>query len=380
MVAKAKLVEIEFDANQQQFNVVSGGKTVTVHFNPESLKVSFSNQNRGGNQPGGGGGQFVGSGTSKMSVELLFDTTESTADLAQRDVRRITEGVAYFVQAKAPSGGSRNTSSNRVPPGISFEWGTFIFRGVVDSMDETLDYFSEEGVPLRATVSLNITRQEIKFEFGKPGQANDSAASGGSAAPGTQPLAPVQQGDSVQQMAGRQGRSSDWKAIAAANDIDDPLRLQAGALLDLNAGASIGGGISAGAGASVGASAGASAGFGAGAGASIGFGAGTSAGGQVGFSAGLGGGVGFSAGASAGASAGFGAGAGASAGASAGFGAGASAGIGGSAGASAGIGGSASAGFGAGASFGGSAGASAGGSIGFGAGASTGASVSLLEE
>jgi hypothetical protein len=379
MVAKARLVEIEFDANQQQFNPVSNGKTVTVHFNPESLKVSFSNQNRGGNQPGGGGGQFVGTGTSKMSVELLFDTTESTADLPERDVRRITEQVAYFVQAKPPSGGSRNTSSNRVPPGLSFEWGTFIFRGVVDSMDETLDYFSEEGVPMRATISLNITRQEIKFEFGQPGQAGRSTASG-SAPPGTQPMEPARQDDSVQQMAGRQGRSSDWKAIAAANNIDDPLRLQAGALLNLNAGASIGAGMSAGAG--VGAS------VGAGAGASIGFGAGAAAGGQVGFSAGLGGGVGFAAGASAGASAGFGAGA--AAGASAGFGAGASTGIGASAGVSAGFGAGASAGIGGGASFGGSAGASAGigasagasasGVIGFGAGASAGASVSLLEE
>ena len=114
---------------------------------------------------------------------------------------------------------------------------------------------------------------------------------------GTTPLTPAQDGDSIQQMAARNGNSGDWKSIAAANGLDDPFRLQAGALLDMNAGVSAGisGGISAGA--SVGLSAGASAG----ASLSGGFGAaaGLSAGGQVGFSAGLGGGAVFSAGAGA---------------------------------------------------------------------------------
>lgn len=366
MVAKARLVEIEFDANQQQFNPVANGKSVTVHFNPESLKVSFSNENRGGNQPGGGGGQFVGSGTSKMSVELFFDTTEATGDVANRDVRRITEQVVYFVKAKPPSGsGNSNTNSNRVPPGLSFEWGSFIFRGVVNSMDETLDYFSEEGIPMRATVSLNITRQEIKFEFGEPGQASGGAAAGGPP-PGTQPMDAARQGDSVQSMAAREGRSSDWKQIAAANGIDDPLRLEAGALVNLNAGASFGAGISASGGVSGGLQAGAGFGVGAAAGASVA--GGLSASGQVGFSAGLGGGVGFSAGvgASAGASAGFGASAGA--GASAGFGAsasaGASAGFGASAGAGASAGIGASAGVGVSAGFGASANAGLSGGAG----------------
>lgn len=362
MAAKARLVEIEWDEHQQQFNQVPEpqGIVVPVQFNPESLKVSFSNQNRGGNQPSGGGGQFVGSGTSKMSVELLFDTTETGAD-----VRRTTQLVAKFVQTKERSqnGDSRNTSNNRVPPGISFEWGTFIFRGVVESMDETLEYFSEEGVPLRAAVSLSLTRQEIKFEFGQRGQAGTGTAQ----PPGTQPLSQARPGDSVQQMAARQGRSGDWKAIAAANSIENPLRLQAGALLNMNAGASLGGSGSVGASISADVSAGAA--FGAGASASA------SAGGQAGFSAGLGGGAGFGA-------AGFGGGASAS------FGAGGSAGVSASLGASAGFGGGASAGFGTGAganaTFGASAGisAQAGTSAGitFGTSTSAGARVSLLEE
>jgi hypothetical protein len=340
MVAKVKLVEVEWDANQNLHNPVSGGKVVDAHFNPETLKVTYSNQNRGGNQPSGGGGQFVGSANSKLSVDLLFDTSE-----VNQDVRRITQDVAYFIKPQDPnrSGGGDSNSANRVPPSISFEWGTFLFRGVVDSLDETLEYFSEEGVPLRASVTLSITKQDISFEFGQPGQAGGGAAQADNAPPaGTQPLSPARPGDSLQQLAARFGRSGDWKAIAAANGINNPLRLEAGALVNMNASASLGGGLSAG----VGASAGAAATFSAGAGLSAGAGAGLSGGGQVGFSAGLGAGTGFSAGASG------------SLGGSAGFGASASAGFGASA--TAGAGASGSVGFGGAASFGASAQASAG--------------------
>jgi hypothetical protein len=353
MVAKARLVEIKWDAKQKQAEKVSGGKNVEVQFNPQTLKLSFANENKGGDQPAGGSKQFVGNGTSKLSVELVFDTTEETRE-DRRDVRRRTEEVAYFLLAKEQT----NKNNKRVPPGISFEWGSFIFRGVVDAMEETLEYFSEEGIPLRATVSLSLSRQDIEFLFGEAGKAGGGTpgVGAGSGAPGTTPLEQARPGDSVQRMAGRNGNSSAWKAIAAANNIDDPLRLSAGALLNMNASVSAGFGAAAGLGAGAGLSAGA--GVSAGAGGSAGISAG--AGGAVGFSAGLGGGAGFSAGAGGGAGAGLGASAGG--GASAGL----SAGAGGGIGVSGGVGLSAGAGVNAGVGISAGAGVSAGG--GFGAG------------
>jgi hypothetical protein len=356
MVAKAKLVEIERFSSRPQAETPSDGKEIEVQFNPESLKVALANENRGGNQPGGSSRQFVGSGSSKLTVELLFDTTVEGSD-----VRRKTEEVAYFVMAKQQA----DQNNQRTPPRVRFEWGTFIFEGVVDSMDEMLDYFSEEGVPMRATVSLNMSRDDIVFLFGQPGQAGGrgQGAGGGNGAPGTTPLEPARSGESLQSMAGRNGKSSDWKSIAAANDIDDPLRLPAGAMLDMNAGvgASVGG--------SVGVDAGASAGIGIGAAA----GAGVGGGAEVGFSAGLGGGAGFSAGA------GLGAGAGVGASAGIGGGIGAGVGVGGGVSAGAGVGGGigASAGFGAGAGAGASASASASAGGSFGVGAGVGASAGL---
>jgi hypothetical protein len=337
MVEKAKLVEIERFSKRPQAKRPDDGKVVNVQFNPESLKISLSNENRGGNQPGGSSRQFVGSGSSKLSVELLFDTTVEGSD-----VRRKTEEVAYFVMAKQQA----NQNNQRTPPRVRFEWGTFIFEGVMDSMDETLDYFSEEGVPMRATVALNLSRDDIVFLFGQLEQASGrgQGAGGGRGAPGTTRLERARQEESVQSMAGRQGNSNDWKSIAAANGIDDPLRLPAGAMLNMNAGvgASVRGGVGVGAGASAG----------------VDVGAGIGGGAEVGFSAGLGGGVGLGAGASTSAGAGIGASAGISGGIGAGMGISAGAGDGVS------VGGGFGAGVGAGASLG--VGVSAGG--GFGAG------------
>lgn len=217
MLAKARLVEIKWGDNQTKPEDVPGGRAVTVQFNPQTLRITYANQNAGGDQAGSRKvTQFVGSGTSKLAVELLFDTSETG-----EDVRKRVEDVAFFMKVK--------DTKTRVPPGTRFEWGSFIFRGVVDALGETLEYFSETGVPLRAVVTLNISRQDIEFEYGKA--ADEGGAAG--AAP-TQPLETARSDDSMQSLAGRSGRSGDWKAIAAANDIDDPMRLPPGTLVDVN--------------------------------------------------------------------------------------------------------------------------------------------------
>jgi hypothetical protein len=329
MLAKAKLIEIRsFAVGTSQADPVpvsSGGISVDVQFNPESLKVSLANNNRGGNQPGGGSGrQFVGSGTSNLQVEFVFDTTADSSD-----VRRRTERVAQFVMAREQPGDPNN---RRTPPRCGFEWGSFIFEGVVDSMEETLDYFSEEGVPLRATVSLRLSRDDIDYVIGtaRPPAGPSGVTTPGAA--GQAPLAAARPGESVQRLAARNGLGGDWKTIAAANGIDDPLRLSAGALLNVSggarAGAAVGLGASGGAAASAGGAIGAGVSAGAAAGFSAGAAAGFSAGAAAGFSAGLGGGVGFGAGATGAATLGAGGGIGAGAGASAGGGLAAGAGIG----------------------------------------------------
>ncbi len=111
----------------------------------------------------------------------------------------------------------------------------------MDSMDETLEFFSADGRPLRAKVSISITSQEIQFH--EP----PAPSSGGGAARHHARASRPRQGDSLQQMMGRDsGRGAGaegWQAVAAANGIENPRRLEPGTFVDLNGGAPrIGGG------------------------------------------------------------------------------------------------------------------------------------------
>jgi hypothetical protein len=331
------------------------GKEVEAHFNPQTLKLTYSNENKSGNQPSGSASQFVGTSTSKLTVELLFDTSQTG-----EDVRATTADVAYFIKADLNPSKQKTKQQKRVPPACRFEWGTFSFDGVMDSLQETLDYFSEDGVPLRSTLALGFSGIDTMLE-----PTSDAGT------PGTSEQTPVSADDSVAQAAGKNGNSSNWKLIAAANNIDDPLHLPAGTMLDLSAGAS----GSVGAGAGVSASTGGNVGFSAGLGGGVGFAAGASASVGAGISAGVGAGVSGGLGANVGIGASSGVGIGVSGGLGANVGVGASTGVAASAGLAVSTGFGASTGIGGRANAAGSAGGSFGASAKAGASASAGLAV-----
>jgi hypothetical protein len=223
---KAEIQPITWAEDQ---TVSETGPAIPVQFNPESLKVGYSNKTAGGDQRGGSAVQFVGSGTTKLSLDLWFDVTAPAPDrptidgAAVDDVRRLTQRVIRFIQPE-PS----DEDGKFVPPGMRFLWGTFLFEGVVDSINEDLQFFSERGKPLRAKIALALSKQEIQFQFGDQGSPGL-----GTAPPETTTPAPaVREGDSVQAVAGREGRQDDWQTIARANDVDNPRNLPAGTTLD----------------------------------------------------------------------------------------------------------------------------------------------------
>jgi hypothetical protein len=112
---------------------------------------------------------------------------------------------------------------------VRFSWGSFLFDGLIDSIEESIEFFSPEGKPLRASVSLGLSQQTILVaDFG------DSArAPGAPRPPGSNPLTAASVGASLQAMAASAGRA--WQDIAAANGIDNPRQLATGQLIDLRA-------------------------------------------------------------------------------------------------------------------------------------------------
>src|SRR4051794_39802475 len=95
-VAKAQLTELWPGSDGTLLDQRKDGaavKQVTVQFNPQSLKTNYSNQNAN-TEKGGGSVQFVGKGTTKLTMELWFDATrydQPGASEAAGDVRNLTD-------------------------------------------------------------------------------------------------------------------------------------------------------------------------------------------------------------------------------------------------------------------------------------------------
>ena len=218
----------------------SAQNTLEVQFNPEALKLAYSNQvaqptnaqaaQNGAAQPSAQSvqpptTQHVGRGATKLSLQLWFDVTGELPQANQgvKDVRDLTEKVVALITFA--EGG--NSNAPPVPPQVRFSWGTFLFEGVLESVEESLEFFSPEGRPLRASLSLSLTKQDVIV------QRNTSNA-GSAKSAGTRKLTPAPASGSVQGMAATQGQGNNWQAIAQANGIENPRALQPGQLIDFN--------------------------------------------------------------------------------------------------------------------------------------------------
>jgi Contractile injection system tube protein/LysM domain len=235
-LAKAELRQLDADFK----NEINKDKWTIVQFNPDSLKVSFANQvaapSGSGDQGGPQAQQFVGAGTTKLSVTLAFDvTSEIPQGLPQvDDVRQLTQRVAYFI---TPAGDPPSAPKKYIPPAVRFVWGSFQFDGIMESMEETLELFSFEGRPLRGTVGISLSQQKITAFTFNAANAPPPATRRGGASPGTAPMTEAPAGSSLQGLASAQGgigASVDWQSIASANGIENPRLLQPGQLINMN--------------------------------------------------------------------------------------------------------------------------------------------------
>jgi hypothetical protein len=235
-LARAEIRQLDANFDQE----IEPGTWCKVQFNPDSMKVSFANQlvqpSGAGDQRGTPARQFVGAGTTKLSLQLWFDVNAPQPEGPREDdVRKLTQKVAYFITPKEPG----QKAGQFVPPAVRFVWGSFQFDGLMDSLEENLEFFSPEGRPLRASMTIALSQQRItRFAFRNvppSGGLGPTGAAGVPSTPGTQPLSQASDGATVQSLAGSAGRDSDWQSIAAANGIENPRLLAPGQLLDMSA-------------------------------------------------------------------------------------------------------------------------------------------------
>ena len=137
-VAKAQLRELDASFERE----INRPRWVTVPINPHELRTSFSHE--------------LGP-TTRLDLRLTFDV-DAPAPRGRRapdDVRRLTQRVAYFATPRAVRGGAP------ARPAVRLAWGTFQFDGHVEALEETLEAFSPDGRPLRATLALSLARAQI---------------------------------------------------------------------------------------------------------------------------------------------------------------------------------------------------------------------------
>lgn len=222
---------------------------IPVQFNPNSLRINYSNTmaaERSTSRNASPAPQYIDKSESTFSVQLIYDTTvpgpakgefswtetsvansqnylnekktgEATHQ-ANTDVRKLTKKITdqFIDPTKSPQ-----SNGHSVPRKCQFEWGAFIFRGMISSYSETLDFFSPEGIPLRATVALTL--KEDSFQFEQLNIAAKQRASLGFSSPAsTQAATAPASGAAAATAAAAAGKNpKDWRDVAMLNGIED---------------------------------------------------------------------------------------------------------------------------------------------------------------
>ena len=170
---KAKISELD-DNNKTK-------DELPVQFNPTSLSLKVTNKIEGGETVGRQIRQYIGSSSTSLTFDLIFDTADEGTTDEPRSVREKTEIVERFLKPKGKE------QKKFVAPRVRFEWNELIFDGVIDGLTIDLDHFAANGTPLRAKISVTIQEQNRDLELlqsGPGANSKSNAATPGRASAG----------------------------------------------------------------------------------------------------------------------------------------------------------------------------------------------------
>lgn len=201
-----------------------------VQFNPTEYTLNKGNQIAEVPIPGLDSPilQFVRGQTETLTMDLFFDSTDGGFDSNATPVTDRTDEFYKLIKID---------NDTHAPPILRVSWGGDKFPGskrgstrprfecVVESVRQRYTLFSDQGVPLRAT--LTVTLKEYKTLNQQLQQLNLMSADHTKAHV-------VQEGDTLSGIAfAAYGDPAEWRVVASENGLDDPLDLEAGAILRL---------------------------------------------------------------------------------------------------------------------------------------------------
>jgi LysM repeat protein len=191
-----------------QITIEHTGQVVRAMFNPEEYSLSKDNNYASQAIPGLSGPilQFVAGNQRTLDMELFFDTT---AD--RTDVRSFTSKVTDLLKIDAEL---------HAPPVLLVSWGSLSLRCVLGRVSQKFLQFLEDGRPVRAR--LTVTFNEFLDPEREAKEVNRQTAD-------FTKVHVTGRGETLEGIAARYYQNPfAWRAIALANDIDDPFNLEPG--------------------------------------------------------------------------------------------------------------------------------------------------------
>lgn len=211
----------------------AGGReeAFVCQFNPEDFQIQTSGKFSEVERVGKDSPivQFICGSTSNLQLKLFFDTSSKyeikPGALAVKPKREKASDVSVYTNELMSM--VRVDGKVHHPPIVTFSWGSLVFSGFVRSVGVHYVMFEKGGMPVRAEVTLDMMAMDLSVT--------------------TEQLSPMESPDrtkcivmtsdsSLWDIAEREyGDASHWREIARANDMINPLEVEAGTRLKVPA-------------------------------------------------------------------------------------------------------------------------------------------------
>jgi len=200
------------------------GDRAEALFNPNEYSLNKDNNYAQVAVPGLGSPllQFVHGNLRTLDMELFFDSYEQhrhgsrMLNQAQDDVRKLTQPVVDLLAINPDT---------HAPPKVLFNWGGLAFKGVLAKVSQRFTMFLDNGIPIRARLSVTVNEYKTAAEEAKEVKRQTADFTRAYR---------VADGETVSAIAGQIYRdATKWRPIAIASRLEDPRRLPTGLVLTI---------------------------------------------------------------------------------------------------------------------------------------------------
>ncbi len=224
------------------FLIEDTGERIGCLLNPESLVIRRQagvriRRSAGGLITGGDLADdqllYCGGGNTELTMNLLFDVSLAGSSISTEDVRDLTGPIWRLAENSRLAGGYGN------PPICRFVWGkSWNIPGLIMSVAERLEYFTQEGLPRRSLIRLLLRRVMDPVAPNMSGNGFQGSAAGQSQDfPGLMERFESHEilgGERPEQIGNIHYKDRETgRALMSFNAIEDPLRIPAGTILDI---------------------------------------------------------------------------------------------------------------------------------------------------